>query len=415
MRHWAIRDTLVRQEGSMADLQGKCEPRFERVFELLATNIADGKEVGASLCVNIDGQDVIDLWGGWRDREHTARWTEDTIVNVFSASKTVTSLAVLMLADRGQIDLFAPVSDYWPEFAQNGKEKAEVRHLLSHTVGLPAWEPPFSIELAMDIEGATARLAAQAPWWRPGTRGSYHASSFGHLNSELVRRVTGKTLSRFIADEIAGPLAADFYLGVDEKTMSRVATVYPAEEDEARPTPAQRMAGDPGDPLAVERKISLRTRLGSFSGQKRDPLALFNSADWRRTEFGGSSGHANAGGLGRIITALSNKGVSRDVKLLSPATIELIFREQFRGTDAYYMKPIRWGIGYALAPLKEKERGPLPFLRPSKRTCYWYGTGGSLAIADVERGISIAYVMNQCQSGRKSLNGQYYDAIYDSL
>lgn len=398
----------------MTDVQGHCHPRFARVAEAFQASLAAGQEVGASLFASIDGEDVVDLWGGWRDKEHSARWTEDTIVNVFSASKTVTSLAVLMLADRGLVDLFAPVARYWPEFAQNGKDKAEVRHLISHTVGLPAWDPPFSMAAAMDIEAATARLAAQAPWWEPGTRGSYHASSFGHLNAELVRRVTGKSLGRFIADEIAGPLQADFLLGLADADFARVATVYPAQEDKPAGAPKD-SAAPVDDPLATERAISARTRLGSFSGQKRDPLALFNSPEWRRLEFGGSSGHANARGLGRIMTALSHGGVSRGVRLLSPETIALIFREQFRGTDSYYMKPIRWGIGYALAPLEHKERGPLPFLRPGPRTCYWYGTGGSLSIADVERRVTFTYAMNQCQSGRNALNGLYYDTFHDCL
>ena len=244
-------------------------------------------------------------------------------------------------------------------------------------------------------------------------------SSFGHLNAELVRRVSGMTLSQFIAKEIAGPLQADFYLGLSDAQFPKVATVYPAPEDEARTTTVPKAATEAPasgtDELAVERAISVRTRLGSFSGQKRDPLALFNSPEWRHTEFGGSSGHANARGIGRIISALSLDGVSRGVRLLSPETIAMIFREQFHGVDSYYMKPIRWGIGYALAPLEHKERGPLPFIRPSKRTCYWYGTGGSLAICDVERRMSLSYVMNQCQSGRNSLNGVYYNAIYDCL
>lgn len=183
----------------MAELQGLCDSRFERVREALTQGIDSGEEVGVSLCVSVEGENVIDLWGGWRDKEHSAEWTEDTIAAIFSASKTVTSLAVLMLVDRGQIDLHAPVAKYWPEFAQNGKDKVLVRHLLSHTAGLPAWEPPFSMAEAMDVQASTARLAAQAPWWEPGTRGSYHASSFGHLNGELVRRVTGITLSQFIA------------------------------------------------------------------------------------------------------------------------------------------------------------------------------------------------------------------------
>ena len=413
----------------MAVIEGYCDPRFQRVYDLFAANIENGTEVGASFFVNIEGEDVIDLWGGWHDRERTRTWGKHTIVNVFSASKTVTSLAVLMLADRGDVDLEAPVAAYWPEFAQNGKADARVKHLLSHTVGLPAWEPPFSLAEALDPEVSTARLAealdpevstarlaAQAPWWQPGSRGSYHASSFGHLNAELVRRVTGKPIGTFIADEIASPLGADFFLGLSESRFPQVATVYPADEEPRRPTSG---SGEPlvdsADPLRVERELSHRTRLGSFSGQKRDPLLLFNSAEWRRATLAGSSGHANARGLGRIMAALSNGGKSQGVQLLSQQTIDRIFEEQFHGIDAYYMKPVRWGIGYALAPLEAPEKGPLPFMRPSPRTCYWYGTGGSLSIADVERRITLTYAMNQCQTGRSSQNGVYYNAFYDSL
>lgn len=398
----------------MGELNGYCDSQFAPVRDAMANGIATCEEIGASLCVNIDGENVIDLWGGWRDKEHSTRWTEDTIVAVFSATKTVTSLAVLMLVDRGQLDLHAPVARYWPEFAQNGKDRVLVRHLLSHTAGLPAWEPPFSMAEAMDVPTSTARLAAQAPWWEPGTRGSYHASSFGHLNGELVRRVSGMTLSQFISKEITGPLGASFYLGLEaEALLARVATIYPAPEKQ--PGAASDGSGAVRDDLSVERAISARTRLGSFSGMKRDPLKLFNSPEWRRTAFGGSSGHANAEGLGRILAALSLGGVSRGVRLLSPELIDQIFDEQASGIDSYYMRPIRWGIGYALASEEGNRRGPLPFIRPSKRTCFWYGSGGSLAIADVERRITYTYAMNQCQSGRNSLNGVYYKAFYDSL
>ncbi|WP_417722634.1 serine hydrolase domain-containing protein [Salipiger sp.] len=398
------------------EIHGRWDPEFDRVAELMHDKVTSGDEVGASVYVSIDGEPVVDIWSGWKDKEHSSAWESDTIVNVFSGSKTVTSLAVLMLADRGEVDLHAPVARYWPEFARNGKEGAEVRHLLAHSVGLPAWEPPFDINLALDIPGATARLAAQAPWWKPGTRASYHASSFGHLNGELVRRVSGKSIGQFIADEIAGPLRADFHLGLDDPFSAKVATVYPAPEDGGPRIPKSATApSDPEDGLAVEREISRRTRLGSFSGQKRDPLALYNSAAWRQAEFGGSTGHANARGLGRIMTVLANNGTSQGVTLLGRDTIAEVFKEQFAGIDSYYMKPIRWGIGYALAPQRNKEKGPLPFLRPGSRTAYWYGTGGALSIADAERGMAISYVMNQCQSGRGSMNGLYYDAIYDAL
>ncbi|MFD4351166.1 serine hydrolase domain-containing protein [Nocardia sp. NPDC058518] len=392
----------------MADIHGAYDLRFERVAQLLADNIDLGKEVGASLYLNIGGADVIDIWGGWKDREHSDAWAEDTIVNVFSGSKTVSSLAVLVLADRAGLDVDAPVADYWPEFAQHGKDKVLVRHLMSHTSGVSGWEEPFRFEDAFDIEASTSRLAAQSTWWEPGTASAYHASTYGHLIGELVRRVTGKTLREFIASEFAAPLDAAFQLGVAEADFGRIATIYPVEDG-----PAPEAA--PEDLQTPAEIINAKTRAGSFAGTMGDPFTVFNSPQWWRTEFGGSSGHTNARGLGRIISALTNGGVSRGVDLLTPATIDLIFSEQANGIDMYYNRPIRWGIGYALADETDNKRGPLPFLRPGKKTAYWYGTGGSCAIADVERGITFAYTMNQCYSGRDQLNGSYYRAVYENL
>lgn len=397
----------------MSKLQGHCDPKFQSIADMMAENIATGKEIGASLYLNLDGEEVIDLWGGWRELEHVSPWDEHTVVNVFSGSKPITSLAVLMLVDRGLIDVDAPVATYWPEFARNGKENVLVRHIMSHTAGLPAWLPPFSFDEAVDTERSTGRLAEQAPWWEPGTRGSYHASTFGHLMAELVRRVTGEPLRKFIDEEIAMPLGADFYLGLRDDQFDRAATVYPAK-DASKSVPPRQDAESAGEPTEEE-IISRRTREGSFSGTLGDEYTVFNSPEWRRTEFAGSSGHANAKGLGRGMAVLANGGMSGGTKLLSQDTIDLIFREQANGIDAYYMKPIHWGIGYALAPAEIRERGPLPFLRPGARTCYWYGTGGSVALADLEKKLSFGYAMNQLQSGRGSLNGSYYNSIYDCL
>ncbi|WP_449415856.1 serine hydrolase domain-containing protein [Ochrobactrum teleogrylli] len=394
----------------MADLYGHYDPRFERVGQLLSKNIDNEIEIGASLYMSIEGEEVLNFGADGAKRNVLIRG-RNTLVNVFSGSKTVASLALLMMVDRGLLNVDAPVAKYWPEFAQNGKETVLVRHLMSHTAGVPAWEPPFSFEDAANVKLSTERLAKQAAWWEPGSRASYHASSFGHLVSELALRASGRTLREFIANEIAGPLQADFFLGLDDNQFDRVATIYPAED--AAPAPAPKI--EPDREPTIEEQISLRTRLGSFSGTLGDPLTVFNSPEWRRTEFAGSSGHANARGLGRCLTALANGGTSQGINLLSPKSIELIFREQSNGIDAYYARPIRWGIGYALSPLEKKEKGPLPFIRPGPRTCYWYGTGGSMGIVDVERGITIAYAMNQCQTGRASQNGAYYDALLDCL
>jgi len=393
----------------MAEIHGSYDPRFAPVAQVLADHLDAGREVGASVYLNVDGVDVVDIWGGWKDREHSAPWAEDTIVNVFSGSKTVTSLAALMLVDRGQLDVEAPVADYWPEFAQNGKERVLVRQLMSHTSGVSGWETPFHYEHALDMEAATARLAEQAPWWEPGSASAYHASTFGHLLGELIRRVSGMTLREFIATQIAGPLDAAFYMGVDPQDFGRIATIYPVEDG---PAPE---AAPPAEPRTPAEVVNAKTRAGSFSGTMGDPFTVFNSPEWRQTEFGGSSGHTNARGLGTIVSALTNGGVSHGVRLLTPPTIDLIFQEQANGIDMYYNKPIRWGIGYAIADEADNKKCPLPFLRPGRKTAYWYGTGGSGAIADVERGVTFAYAMNQCYAGRGQLNGSYYKAAYECL
>jgi CubicO group peptidase (beta-lactamase class C family) len=216
----------------MTDLHGTHDARFAGVRDALERNLASGEELGASLVLDIDGDIVVDVWGGFRDQDRTTAWDEHTITNVWSTTKTVTSLAALMLVDRGALDVHAPVARYWPEFAANGKEGVEVRHLLAHTSGVSGLDQPAVVTDLYDWPRATARLAAQAPWWPPGTASGYHATTFGHLIGEVVRRVSGKTLKQFVAEEIAGPLGADFQIGAAEEDWGRIANVVP-------PPPAQ--------------------------------------------------------------------------------------------------------------------------------------------------------------------------------
>ena len=204
-------------------VHGHIDPRFDKVAEALADELGSGAEVGAAIAIDIDGESVLDIWGGHVDAAKTVAWGEDTIVNVWSSTKTVTSLAALMVADRGVLDLDAPVATYWPEFAANGKENVLVRHLLSHTSGVAGWQDPMTVEDLYDCEKATSRLAAQAPWWEPGTASGYQALNFGHLIGELIRRTTGKSLKDFVRDEIAGPLEADFQIGARPQDYGRIA------------------------------------------------------------------------------------------------------------------------------------------------------------------------------------------------
>lgn len=208
-------------------IHGHCDERFGKVRAALADNIASGEEVGACITIDIDGEAVVDIWGGFADAARTSVWTRDTIVNVWSSTKTVTSLAALMLVDRGLVGLTDPVATHWPEFAANGKQDIEFRHILSHTSGVSGWELPFTTEDMYDWDKSTAALAAQAPWWKPGTASGYHAHNQGHLIGEVMRRVTGSSLKEFVRDEIAGPLGADFQIGARRADYDRIAEIIP--------------------------------------------------------------------------------------------------------------------------------------------------------------------------------------------
>jgi len=208
-------------------LGGRCSARFDPLRELFAAKLESGEDLGASLAVNIDGEMVVDLWGGWADEARTAPWTENTIANVFSTTKTMTALAALVLVDRGELDLDATVAKYWPEFAARGKAGIKVRHLLSHTSGVSGWDQPITLEDLYDWDKSIALLAAQAPWWEPGTASGYHMLNYGHLIGEVIRRITGQRLGEFFAAHIAGPLGADFHIGLPPSEFHRVANVVP--------------------------------------------------------------------------------------------------------------------------------------------------------------------------------------------
>src|SRR5438128_1841649 len=204
-------------------LGGTCSARFDPLRELFAAKLESGEDLGASLAVNLDGKMVLDLWGGWADEARTAPWTENTIACVFSTTKTMTALAALVLVDRGELDLDANVAKYWPQFAARGKAGIKVRHLLSHTSGVSGWDQPVTFEDVYDFDKSTAMLAAQAPWWEPGTASGYHSFTYGHLIGEVVRRITGQRLGEFFAAEIARPLGADFHIGLPASEFHRVA------------------------------------------------------------------------------------------------------------------------------------------------------------------------------------------------
>src|SRR5665213_1923624 len=211
----------------MADVHGTCDSSFEGVREALANSLDAGTDVGASVAVLVEGQPVVDIWGGFADEARSRPWERDTITNVWSTTKTMTFLCALMLADRGELGLYAPHARYWPEFSSQGKEAIEVRHLMSHTAGLSGWAEPMAPEDLADWDKCTSLLAAQEPWWEPGTASGYHAVTQGYLVGEVVRRITGVSIGTWFASEVAGPLGADFHIGLPESEDHRVSVVIP--------------------------------------------------------------------------------------------------------------------------------------------------------------------------------------------
>ena len=209
-------------------IEGICDARFERVREAFAANFVNYRETGASVALVLDGRVVADLWGGWADKARTRPWRRDTIVNTYSTTKGLTAICAHRLAGEGRIDLDAPVAEYWPEFAANGKSRITVRQLMNHRAGLPAVRRPLKLEDLYDWPTMTAALAAEEPWWEPGTQHGYHALTFGYLVGEVIRRVAGRSVGNYFADEIAAPLGIDAHIGLDAREDGRVAEMIGA-------------------------------------------------------------------------------------------------------------------------------------------------------------------------------------------
>ena len=354
----------------MTGIDGHCDERFKGVRDAFTANFERGDEVGASVAVVHDGEMVVDLWGGFVDEARTRPWERDTITNVFSTTKTMTALCALVLVDRGAIDLDAPTAEYWPEFAAAGKEGVLVRHLMAHTAGLAGWEEPITVEVLYDWERATALLAAQAPWWEPGTAIGYHAWTQGYLVGEVVRRVSGRSLGTFFAEELAGPLGADFHIGTGPEHDHRIADVVPPPL----------VAGEPSE-------LALRT----LGNPPADPRWAWTEG-WRRAEIPAGNGHGNARSVARVQSVVSHGGGLDGRRFLSPETLERIFDEQADGVDLVIGVRNRHGIGYGLA-------SPQAPVGSNPRTCFWGGWGGSLVVNDLDSRMTVAYVMNRMGAG----------------
>ncbi|GAA3430456.1 serine hydrolase domain-containing protein [Kutzneria kofuensis] len=346
----------------MLTSEGFAHDRYAAVREAFERN----DEVGASVCVTVEGETVVDLWGGFADETRTRPWSRDTIVNVYSVTKTMTSLTALLLADRGELDFDAPVARYWPEFAAGGKESVKVSHLMSHSSGLSGWREPITADVLYDWEKATALLAAQEPFWKPGTASGYHASTQGYLVGEVVRRITGRSLGTVFRQEIAEPLGADFHIGLPASEDARVADLIAPPD------------GPPFDAGSTE------LQLNAALNPELD-VAVTGTRAWRGAEIPAGNGHGNARSVAEIHALLANGGVAKGKRLLSEAGCRRALEIQIEGPDLILPIRMRWGLGFAV------NNG----LMPNPNTVYWGGYGGSVALIDMDARMTFAYAMNK--------------------
>jgi CubicO group peptidase (beta-lactamase class C family) len=358
-----------------AGLGGQVKPGFEPVREAFLANLQSGMDIGASVAVFLDGEPVVDLWGGYFDATYTRPFGRRTIVNTFSSTKSMTALAALVLADRGEIDLEAPVAKYWPQFAAGGKAGVLVRHLLGHSSGLAGWTDFMTLADFYDVETAADRLARQEPWWEPGTASGYHGFTMGHLVDGVVRRVTGLSLGAFFAQEVAGPTGADFLIGTPEERDADVSLL---------------IQGYPIQPMGGE----------FFKRALLNPVATPRDAwsiPWRRAELGAVNGHGSGHGIAAAQAILANGGLAGGRKLLSDAGRERVLQVQSSGLDLVLGAPLTWGLGYCLnSPVTPDWRAPAGF---GRCVAHWGGGGGSMSYVDLDARLSFGFAPNRWITG----------------
>jgi CubicO group peptidase (beta-lactamase class C family) len=346
-------------------VRGFVRDDFSAVRSVFEENLSTGQDVGASYCVTVEGETLVDLWGGFAGEDRTRSWDRDTIVGVYSTTKTVTALTALLLADHGALDLDAPIARYWPEFAVNGKEFITVAQVLSHSSGLSGWAVPITAEDLLDWEKATGLLAAQATFWQPGSASGYHAITYGYLVGEVVRRVTGQSLGTVFHEQFASPLGVDFHIGLPASEDSRVANLIPPVD------------GPPtlGDETSLQVNAATNPLLDVDITRRRD---------WRGAEIPAIGGIGNARSLARAHTVLATGGFVGDKRIMSEAGCRKALEPQIDGRDLILDIPVQFGLGFAVG-------GGMP----NPNTLYWGGYGGSLVVIDLDAHSVLAYTMNR--------------------
>ncbi len=394
--HEARRAAVLTDMADNVPVHGHVDARFLAVADAFAANFHEQEEgtpaeCGAALAVYLEGEPVVDLWGGYADKQRTRPWGRDTIVCVMSTTKGAASLCAHRLADAGTLDFDAPVARYWPEFAAGGKEAIPVHMVMSHRSGLAAVREPLPAEALFDWEAMTSALARAEPWWEPGTMFGYHAFTFGWLVGELVRRIDGRGLGTYFREEVAEPLGLDWLIAFGSEHDGRVAQVLspPYDPDAVRPDPESLGGKAIGNPPGTFRSL--------------------NTREWRAAEIPAANGHTTARAAARMYAALAQGGELDGVRLLSQEAIERAAVERSDGVEATLGGEMRFGLGFQL--------NRPPNLGPNLRAFGHAGYGGSLGFADPDARIGFGYTPNQYLAGLGDdpRRARILQALYDAL
>lgn len=375
-----------------AEVQGVCAPKLRKLKEVFQRSFDDDEEVGANVAVTLDGELVANLWGGYQDAAGTSAWQEDTLVCTMSVSKGITALCAHILIDQGKLDPQARVATYWPEFGQAGKDRITVAQLLSHMAALPIAERAPT-GAALDWSRLTRALEAQAPVWAPGTKGTYHATTYGNLVGELVQRVSRRAFADFVRDEIGARTGAEFVFGCNDAQFARVSPPIP----------------NPQNQLAARSHTS-RLSQETYRLLGPDPRAVLRSRDFCRYVFPSASGVSNAHSLARIFGILACGGSSGGTTLVSPACLKLVTREQWYHEDPIHHDLFRVAMGYILA-------GGFTYFGTNRNTFGTAGSGGYTVFADPDLRLSFAYTPNRFTTGPGlgMQSKRLVDTVYDAL
>jgi CubicO group peptidase (beta-lactamase class C family) len=376
------------------EIHGYCDEKFAAVRDRFEKNFDEYPEIGACFAASVDGEMVIDLWAGHTTKERDQEWQQDTLVNVWSTTKTMTYLVALMLDDRGELSLEAPVSQYWPEFGVHGKDKITVAQILSHQAAVPGWTERTPVEALYDWDSTVSYLANSKPWWdlsKPTC--GYHALSQGFLIGEVVRRVTGKTIGRWFADEVANKVNADFHIGISADQHSRIATIY-----------------NPPDPTALVAMMKGQTLAAPVFGYMPAAAKHASSKEWREAEIPAAGGQGNARSVVRAQTALANDGKAFGAELLSAKGAARASELQIAGIDLVLGNPVEYCMGYA------RSNQHMPH-SPNPESFFWCGAGGSTIVIDPSERLCYSYVMNQMLPSIVGEGRGYKlgDAVYASI